>query len=112
VADFIRAAYTPAQLAAFVAAAQKVIDDHFAANFPGLVAGWLEVQPGKKWDKIVLHGRAWAFIEKATGLICKPESWKRPAKGARGTIHTPSYGAEFVSWTGPRYLRDMPAEHR
>lgn len=52
----------------------------------------LEVVEGRKYDKIVIvrdcHGvrradQVFAFIDKATGDLYKPASWKTPAKNKR-----------------------------
>jgi hypothetical protein len=51
------------------------------------------------------HGSAHCFIEAATGHILKAAGYKAPAKHARGTIHTPTFGAEYVGPYGPAYLR-------
>ena len=37
------------------------------------------------------------FIEYTTGLVFKPEGWKKPAKHARGDIFSDQHGMEAVS---------------
>lgn len=50
----------------------------------------IEVQFGPKYARIVRidssSTSAYAFVECATGSIFKSESWKKPAKHARGNI--------------------------
>ena len=51
----------------------------------------------------VVGRSAYCFISKATGDVLKADGWKRPAKGARGNIFTPSsYG---VTPYGAMYFR-------
>ncbi len=47
---------------------------------------------------------AWAFVEIETGRVFKPESWKRPAKHARGSIFNPNPLDGMGQW-GPASLR-------
>jgi hypothetical protein len=48
---------------------------------------WSEM-PGNKYSKSAV-----AFIDKATGDVYKPDGWKKPARGVRGNIFTPTnYG--------------------
>jgi hypothetical protein len=52
------------------------------------------------------YGRIVAFIDKATGDIFMPASWKAPAKHARGNVLSPQNGMEAITESGSvRYLR-------
>jgi hypothetical protein len=62
-------------------------------------------QIGSKYVRIVAAGSAYCFIDRATGDILKTASWKTPAKHPRGTVHTPTFGVEFVGPYGAAYLR-------
>jgi hypothetical protein len=69
-------------------------------------------QWGKKNIRIVQkhfendeHGSCFCFLGIATGYILKAAGWKAPAPYARGTIHTPTFGAEYLDSHGARYLR-------
>ena len=59
--------------------------NQFSPQFEG--RSQFEVEPGRKYLKIVavLSGQrsVHAFVDKATGQMFKPASWKAPAKGAR-----------------------------
>lgn len=124
--DYPTAPATEADLEAFLAGAQAVCDAYMAKNFPTQATKLvlLPAHPQSKFRKVIDlngfknddgtfrfndHGSAWAFIEIATGLIFKPSSYKVPAKHARGTIHTASYGAEYVGPYGPAYVKDLRA---
>ncbi|AFU87779.1 hypothetical protein CcrKarma_gp262 [Caulobacter virus Karma] len=112
--DFPTGPTTMADIEAFVAGAQAVVTAQLAKAFPGVSAPVLEiapVHPSSQFAKIVAvdasQRSAWAFVRLENGLIYKPSSWKVPAKHARGTIHTAAHGAEYVDWTGPRYVKDL-----
>jgi len=42
---------------------------------------------GSKYFKITRGNSVYCFIEKETGDIFKPASWRAPAKGARANVH-------------------------
>lgn len=48
----------------------------------------------RKYFKIVGHGSVVAFVDKVTGDIYKPASWKVPAKGIRGNVNSAENGKE------------------
>lgn len=75
----------------------------------------LEKAVGPKYIKIVhaikhnnsgkvVSRSAWAFVDKETGDVFKPASWKAPAKHARANIFKPNTWSS-VSAYGPAYLR-------
>ena len=102
---------TSAALTAFVAAAQSIIDAHFAAHLKNLTADKLTVEPGRKYAKIVRSystggGRSvFCFVDMTNGNVLKAETWKKPAKHARGNIFTPDNGASAVTEYGAHYMR-------
>lgn len=102
-------AVTEADITPFIEAAQVVINEHTATNFPGLKPDTLEVTYGRKYAKIasVCRGShsAWAFIDLTNGDILKPASWAKPAKHARGNILAEDHGVSAVGPYGPHYLR-------
>lgn len=56
---------------------EKFPSDHLGREFA--------FSAGKKYDRIITsykgeNASAYAFVEKATGLLFKPASWSRPAK--------------------------------
>lgn len=101
--DFDRA------LADFMADSQQKIDRN-EAKYQHVQKTKLEKTDGPKYIRIVAvntaHGgrSAWAFINKETGDILKPASWKTPAKHARANIYKPDTW-KTVSEYGPAYLR-------
>jgi hypothetical protein len=101
--------HTAAQLAAIEAFVQA-LQTKFDAEGPGYGPGELHhtvfsVEYGPKYARIVETKYAgsrsvYCFVEIATGDILKSASWKAPAKGARGTILTPTFGVEFCDRFG------------
>jgi len=95
-------------LDSFLKECQKLVNEHMKQY------GWdskLSVSKGRRYDKIVLHGygtrtgsrTVWAFVDKTNGDILKPESWKKPAKHARGNIYDEDRML-FVYHSGPAYM--------
>lgn len=48
-------------------------------------------------------GAVVAFVEIATGLVYKPDGWKRPAKGVRGSFATDEDAAKLIAAAGTPY---------
>lgn len=75
----------------------------------------VEIVSGRKFDKIIKRttlgsifdeaGSAYAFIDKKTGDIYKPATWKAPAKHARGNIYAEDGGLKCAGPYGIAYLR-------
>lgn len=97
----------------FLDALQKMSDDHIAANYPHSLRKVFYGEAGPKYVRVISHEgpmdkpitrSAFAFVERSTGNILKPDGWKRPAKGIRGSIfnENPLVG---VGPYGVRYLR-------
>lgn len=101
---------TPEMIAAFAVALEAKLEAHMAANhdYAGRPAKRIEIMRGPKYTRIVEAGNqrcCYGFIENATGLLLKSDGWKKPAKHARGTLHTPTGGIEFAGPYGFAYLR-------
>ena len=88
-------------LKSFIAKVQEMMASYYAKEFPKSQPPKLASMEGPKFVRIVKVGPAersvYCFVEKATGAILKADGWKRPAKGARGSI----YGADPLSGVGP-----------
>ena len=52
----------------------------------------------KKYVCITKSGSMYAFIDKETGEIFKPASWRAPAKGVRGNVLSAHGGKEALSF--------------
>lgn len=100
-----------AALAAFVAAAQAIVDAYFARNFPNQGAV-LSIDPnGKRYRRIVRASTGLGegarsvhcFVDSTNGDVLYPAGWKGPAKHARGNI----YAANPVSGMGPHGARTL-----
>ena len=74
------------------------IDWRSRQRFPNFKPN-ITVTYGTKYAKVIVDDSAWAFIDLSNGDIYKPESWKRPAKHARGNIFT-NYGCDALDQNG------------
>lgn len=75
---------------AYMALIQRKSAEHYA-NMQ-LKPDTFSIEPGRKFLKVVQSG-TWsrsvhAFIDKATGALYKPASWKAPVKDARYNLLT------------------------
>lgn len=92
--------------------AQEVVNTNYANNFPGLTPSVLEMTDGRRYvriDSIVDNGAGqrsvWAFIDKFTGDVLKPATYKAPAKHARGNLFDSDGGVSKLTPYGPAYLK-------
>ncbi len=109
---------TISEIEAWVAKVQEqVVDPHYAQNYPRQ-GSKLEVMAGRRYARIVKNPmfdgevtgvgcRVYCFIDKTTGNIHKPASWKAPLpakrSGVRGNILAPNNTA-CVTEHGVAYL--------
>jgi len=63
------------------------LERHRLEHFPNLPAKPVTVRRGRKYTRLFQGSSVYCFIVMETGEILKPESWKKPAKHARGSIH-------------------------
>ncbi len=95
------------RLTEFVAALQKMQNDHYAQNLSNLTPPTIVVMNGIKNVRVVRsepHTRSvYCFIEKETGHILKPAGWNAPAKHPRGNIHNENM-LDGCNPYGVRYL--------
>jgi hypothetical protein len=62
--------------------------------------------PNEDWNTQPMNPAIVCFIDKETGDILKPASWKVPAKGVRGNIGSADDGMEAIDESGfVKYLR-------
>jgi len=70
---------------------------------------------GRKYLKITNNEGAFAFVDRETGDVFKPASWRKPAKGVRyNLLHEGSIKALFSAldlYGGHLYLQDAVAAH-
>jgi hypothetical protein len=97
-------------LAHWLAGAQAKIDAHFAQHFTLVAPPKLSLEPGQRYVKVVSTGdrgqrSVFAFIDSTNGDVLKAESWRKPAKHARGNLFDPTGGLGRVGVWGPEYLR-------
>lgn len=100
-------------LGSFIHDSQRKIDAERQTVPKGLEHLKLVTSVGPKYVKVieertadgkVISRSAWAFIDKETGDVFKPATWKTPAKHARANIFKPNTWST-VSAYGPAYLR-------
>lgn len=97
-------------LARFVAELQLMINEHFAKGYPNLTPSRIEIDPkGRKFVRLWSvdgghNGRsAFCFVERSTGNVFKPATWKAPAKHSRGNIS--EHASESCTVYGAKYLK-------
>lgn len=90
--------------------AQNIVNLNYA-KFPQLEPSVLEMSDGRRYirvDTITDNGRGqrsgWAFIDKQTGDVLKPSTYRNPAKHARGNLLDEYRGVEMLTPHGPAYL--------
>lgn len=85
-------------LQAWLETVSRITRERYATHYPNLTPPTFTVDPrGVKYLRIWCNDSsasrsAYAFIEKSTGNVLKAESWKKPAKHARGNIYTSETG--------------------
>lgn len=96
----------------FLEKAQARINEHYAKNFPDLLArcdnqrGILRYTVGPKYIRVTSDSSAYCFIDLETGRIWKPKGYKGPEKkNPRGCIFDSDYGLNGVTVYGTTYLR-------
>jgi hypothetical protein len=78
---------TPFDLEAFRCLLVDFLERHRAEHFPRLDPDPVTVKRGRKYSRIFKGSSIYCFVVMATGEILKPESWRKPAKHVRGSIH-------------------------
>lgn len=97
----------------FLKALDAMTDDYFRKELPGSYERGMtpkhRAEIGKKFILIVQYdpssGSAYCFLD-ADGNILKPDGWKRPAKGIRGSIFDQHYSiGKGLTRHGAAYAR-------
>lgn len=75
----------------YVQGVQEIINQDFAKSYPNLEVPVLKFDDGRKYLKVVFTRNdkvesVHSFVDKTTGDIFKPATFKAPAKHARGNI--------------------------
>ena len=78
-------------ISAYMELIQRKTIEHYT-KLGGIRPDTYSIEPGRKFLKVVQNGEGnrsvHAFIDKATGALYKPASWKAPAKDARYNLLT------------------------
>jgi hypothetical protein len=103
-------ASTNAALNDFMTFAQKVVDDYMRKSFPRHLRVVLRVEHGRRYVKVIrssdgVSRSVYCFVDMTNGDILKHDTWKKPAKHARGNIRIPESYAAAVDAHGATYLR-------
>jgi hypothetical protein len=66
----------------------KVLEDNYTSYNNGKGGYTFTIEEGKKYLKVIMHtergsGSVHCFVDKNTGEVYKPQSWKGPAKIVR-----------------------------
>jgi hypothetical protein len=97
----------------FVVGVQKLVDKYQSENFPTLDRVEIEVNPGRKYWKVVRYNHrsrtVFGFVRKSDGAILKASNWNAPfTKGpsaVRGYVNDSSNGLNSVTPYGVVYAR-------
>lgn len=89
----------------WLAGFQKISDDYMEAQFPSLSKPVFKAVNGIRYVKVIGGGSVKAFVDKQSGDVLKPASWKAPAKHARGNIFDKWNGLKMMGPYGPAYLK-------
>lgn len=111
---FVSASDTPEgyeeKLKKFVAGVKEIIEAYGKKeNFKPLMDIKIKVNEGKTYDKITysesdrFDNKIYCFINRTTGDILKPASYKVPAKGSRGSLFDEHNGLRRMGPYGPAY---------
>lgn len=106
------------EIVSWLAACVKMCADYMAATYPTLPVEEIVPNWGTRYIRVEkrskeidsrtgrpTHCSAWAFIDRSTGDVLKPATYKAPAKHARGNIFDPQNGMGSMGPYGPAYLR-------
>ena len=108
------------ELESYVVALTAYHKEHYAKQFPNLVAPEFEVQAGKRFAKIIEwnighDGKRYGssvhcFVELSNGNIWKSASWSQPQKnGIRGNVRgseRPLSGFDYYG-SNPKFLKHV-----
>lgn len=91
----------------FMVGVEKISHDNAAKN---ITKPEFKAKFNKKYIRIERKdsknsGSVHAFVDRQTGDVYKPASWKTPAKHARGNIFDNKNGLGFMGPYGPGYLK-------
>ena len=83
--------------------------EYYEKTLTNLTYEPIEVKPGRRFDKLIQGGSVYCFVEKNTGNVFKPASWRAPyTKGntpVRGSIYdTNSYWNKQLNGGGWLYV--------
>ena len=78
----------------FLADSQALVDAYMAKHFPKNNRKVLGFDVGRRYIRVYIQtvGQSdkscHCFVDTTNGDVLKPDSWKKPARGARGNIYT------------------------
>ena len=91
----------------FALALQRYVDNvqcaanlYYERDFPSLPKPAFAVEPGKRFVRVFEYGsqrKVHSFVDSSNGDVLKPESWKKPARHARGNIYSEQQGLEALA---------------
>lgn len=92
-------------LETWLAGCNKIRAQYYQTHFPNQPIEPLKIDLGARYIRVVAEGSAYAFIDKTSGDVLKPNSWKAPHPKARGNILAEDNGLGCMDAYGPKYLR-------
>ncbi len=88
-------------LASVVAKSKQYMTEHFRS----LESPVFTVDDGNRYIRVWRGNSAYAFIDKTNGDVLKSDSWKKPAKHARGNLFGPDNGLDCTGPYGINYIK-------
>lgn len=95
----------------FYAGAAKIRDDYMKEHFALNPKESFSITDGSRYVRVVNSSEGggsrsvWCFVDKTNGDVLKADSWKAPAKHARGNIFDAKNGLGSMGPYGPASLR-------
>jgi hypothetical protein len=78
---------------------------YMKSHFPTLPLPNFTIQDGKRYIRVFRDNSVYAFIDKTTGDVLMPASYKAPAKHPRGNIFNADGGLDCTGPYGIAYLK-------
>ena len=92
----------------FINRVDEVYGEYYKKTLSNLTYKGITINPGRRFDKLVIDNSVYCFVEKSTGDVYKSATWKQPyTKGnncVRGSIYdTSTYWDKELRYGGWLY---------
>jgi hypothetical protein len=93
------------QFKMWLASVRVKSDLYMKTHFPILPLPKFTIKDGKRYIRVFRDNSCYAFIDKTTGDVLMPASYKTPAKHPRGNIFNSDGGLDCTAPYGIAYLK-------